>query len=120
MNAIHGFPYRTDGGENADVCGAQCIIGADGSKSCGEIIADEVFTAQVIKALNKTASLHIPRDTLVLILGMAQSYLDDLTSGLADGTYEAHENLDFDEQVKALEYFEGVIESNLPICAVAA
>lgn len=48
---IHGFPYRTDGGENAEH-GGHRLVGADGSTDFGEIVASEEFTTHVIQCLN--------------------------------------------------------------------
>lgn len=120
MKSITGFPFRTDGGKNSALKGGQCIIGADGQTCMGEIVADEQFTSKVIGALNQQERLEVPRDMLLSILGMAESNHEDVASGLHDGTYKAEENPQFSERANALEYFKGLLDSNVTIAAFAA
>lgn len=94
--AVQGYPYRTDGGENAATPYGQSIIDADGSECFGEIIAAAPFIEKVIAALNNKLA-DFPIEKLRVVLGLAVSYLEDITTGLEDGTYDAIDNLDYDD-----------------------
>lgn len=115
---VQGYPFRTDGGENAEALGAQCIVGEDGSTVFGEIVAEPHFVEQVIAALNSPVK-DFPIGELRRVLRFAESYLEDITSGLEDGTYKASENLDHEDNLRTASVLHALIgESELKVLPV--
>lgn len=50
---------------------------------------------------------------LASVVNMAKSHVDDILSGLEDGTYDKEENKDIDQKVEALGKLQGFIAANL-------
>lgn len=90
---VPGHPYKTDGGKHAASPYGQSILGDDGSTSLGEIIAETEFVEKVIAALNHPFT-GVPIEKLGVMLGLAESQIEDVATGLADGTYEPSANPD--------------------------
>ncbi len=91
MEIINGYPYQTDGGEDACAEGAQCIICPDGSTYIGEITATEVLK-QIIDARNRNPLQGDFRKHLVSFVAMAEAHVEDIETGVEDHTYEAADN----------------------------
>lgn len=53
--------------------------------------------------------IAIPAHILTALIGMANSYVEDIESGLNDGTYDAADNLDFPEKKEQVELAEKIL-----------
>lgn len=56
-------------------------------------------------------------NALALVLSMANSHIEDIESGLEDGTYEASENLDIDEKNAAVQRIQSLHDK---LCGIEA
>jgi hypothetical protein len=82
-------------------------------------ITDENLRAKVsvaaIQGIREIAAVPAPkvlsRDVLTQLIQMADSHVEDIESGLEDGTYEAADNTDLPEKQKALESAKAFCEA---------
>lgn len=59
-----------------------------------------------------SSTIAIPAALLAALIGMAQSHVEDIETGLEDGTYEADDNLTFPDQQIALAEAEALLASD--------
>lgn len=60
----------------------------------------------------------IPEAVLTSLLGMAQSHVEDIQTGLEDGHYEASNNADIGDKEKNLALAEEALASGDPVLAI--
>lgn len=58
-----------------------------------------------------SSTIAIPAALLAALIGMAKTHVEDIETGLEDGTYEAADNLDFPDKQQALAEAEALLAS---------
>ena len=67
--------------------------------------------SHVFQAGDDNDYVVVPRDQLAMLVKMSNSHIEDIQTGVQDGTYDAEDNLDIDDKLAAV----GVIEKIMGI-----
>ncbi len=63
--------------------------------------------------MSNNVFIRVPAKVLSRIVDMASGHLEDIKSGIEDGTYKAGENLDLPEKLAAVEAAEALYRSSM-------
>ncbi len=64
--------------------------------------------------MSNTNNVIVPRSVLEALVGMAQSHVEDIQSGVKDGTYDAADNLDIEAKRLSVESAQALLANSLP------
>lgn len=87
------------------------FVAEDGTHFDAVVSALEHFgiPSQVNQAGDGSEYVVVPRKQLAMVMDMANSHVDDIISGIDDGTYDAKENLDIGDKSSAVDVVESIL-----------